>query len=87
VILRSDTLVESGPKSNMVTDFSDVRNIVKPLIEEYLDHKWLNDTLKTDSSTAEYIAKWIYEQLKPKLPQLYAITLFETPTSRVTYRG
>lgn len=85
VILRTPHLIESGPKTNMVIDFSDIAHIVKPMIIDYLDHKWLNDTLQSDSTTAEFIAKWIYEHLKPKLPTLYSIVLHETASSKVSY--
>ena len=85
--LRSKELVKSGPKKNMVCDFSDISAIVRPMIEKYLDHCWLNDTLQDDSPTAEFIAKWIYEYLQDKLPGLYAISLQETDSSMVTYFG
>jgi 6-pyruvoyltetrahydropterin/6-carboxytetrahydropterin synthase len=83
--IRAETLVASGPKKNMVIDFADISAIVHPMIKKFLDHCWLNDTLNTDSPTAEFIAKWIYEYLKNKLPGLYAITLQETDSSKVTY--
>lgn len=86
VTVRSDTLIESGSRKNMVMDFYDISSVVKPLIESHLDHQWLNDTLETDSPTVEFIAMWIYKKLKPLLSGLYEITLYETPTSFVTYR-
>lgn len=85
VILRSEALVSSGPKTNMVLDFQDISAVVKPMIKKYLDHHWLNKTLGTDSPTAEFIAKWIYDYLKPQLPALYSITIYETETSKVVY--
>jgi len=85
VQLRSETLIASGPKTNMVMDFGDVDAVVKPLIESSLDHHWLNDTIGTDSATAEAIAKWIFDKLKPKLPLLYSVTLHETASSKITY--
>lgn len=85
VILRSKELVEDGPKRNMVIDFSDLSSIVKPMIFEFLDHKWLNTSLETDSPTVEFIARWIFHYLHPKIQQLYAISLYETATSKVTY--
>jgi 6-pyruvoyltetrahydropterin/6-carboxytetrahydropterin synthase len=87
VHVRSPTLIPSGPKKNMVIDFQDINHIVRPLIKDSLDHKWLNDTLSSDSPTVEYIAKWIYDYLKPHLPGLYAISMYETATSKVTYTG
>ena len=86
VTLRNDVLISSGPKKNMVLDFFDISDTVKPMIEKYLDHKWLNDTLESDSPTAEYIAKWIFDHLAPKIEGLYSITLFETETSKVVYK-
>lgn len=83
--LRGNELAVSGPKKGMLMDFGDISKIAKPMIKEYFDHKWINDTLKTDFPTVEYIAKWIYEYLKPFLPLLYSIAVQETNTSRVTY--
>lgn len=84
--LSSETLIKSGPKTNMVIDFTDIKTIVQPMIDEYFDHRWINDTLKTDSPTVEFMSKWIYDFLKPKLPLICAVTLFETHSSSVTYR-
>jgi len=83
--LKTMELNTCGPKKNMVQDFSDISRVVKPMVKELFDHKWLNDTLHTDSPTCEFIAQWIYRHLKPQLPNLNAITLHETPTSSVTY--
>ena len=83
--LRSKKLEESGPKKNMVLDFSDISAHVKPMIEKYLDHKWLNDTLQTDSPSAEFIAQWIFIRLKPKLAALFSVSVHETATSKATY--
>ncbi len=55
VIIRQESLIESGPKKNMLMDFSQLSELVKPMIEQYFDHKWLNDSLETDSPTAEFI--------------------------------
>lgn len=85
VYLKANDLVANGPKTNMVMDFTDITSVVKPMIEDYFDHHWINDTLETDSPTVEYMTRWIYHYLKPKLPHLYAVSLNETATSRVTY--
>lgn len=86
VTVRGKTLIEKGPRKNMILDFNDISAIVKPFIKSHLDHHWLNDTLETDSPSAEFIAWWIYQKVKPLLPSLYSITLHETPTSFVTYK-
>lgn len=86
VHLGGKELNGSGPKTNMLLDFQDVGAVVKPMIERYFDHQWLNDSLETDSPTVEFIARWIFEYLAPILPLLVAISLHETSTSLVIYR-
>lgn len=81
----SDELVEAGPKKNMVVDFHQISDVVNPMIETYLDHKWLNDTLETDSPTSEFIARWVYRKLKNKLPGLNLVSVSETTTSQAIY--
>ncbi len=85
VVLCAVQLIAEGPKKNMVIDFLDIGTIVKPMIEKYFDHHWINDTLQTDSPTAEFMARWIYEYLQPFLPGLKSISLNETATAKVTY--
>ena len=83
--IRSTELHSSGSKTNMVVDFSDITSLVNPMINQFFDHHWINETLQTDSPTAEFMAQWIYHYLKPHLPLLHAVTLHETNTSKVTY--
>jgi len=85
VKIRSATLISSGPKTNMVMDFSDISKIVKEMIDKYFDHHWINKTLNTDSPTAEFMAKWIFDYLEPHLPGLYQVSLNETATSKVVF--
>ncbi len=85
ISIRSSTISSSGSDKNMVIDFTEIKNIVLPMIKTYFDHKWLNDTLDTDSPTAEFIAQWIYNHLKPDFSLLWKVTLYETATSWVSY--
>lgn len=85
VKIRSPKLIPSGPKTNMVMDFFDVNTIVKTMIKDYFDHKWLNDTLKTDSPTTEFMCKWIFDYLQPILPGIYQVTINETDFSGASY--
>jgi 6-pyruvoyltetrahydropterin/6-carboxytetrahydropterin synthase len=86
VCMRADKLQSSGPKTNMIMDFQDVNDLVKPMLNQYLDHQCLNDTLQSDSTTVEFVCKWIFDYLEPQLPGLYAITLYETASCKATYR-
>ena len=83
--ISSQSLIQSGPKTNMVLDFHQISDVVNPMIDQYFDHKWLNDTLSTESPTSEYIAQWIFKHLKDKLPNLTSVNLSETVSSEVTY--
>jgi 6-pyruvoyltetrahydropterin/6-carboxytetrahydropterin synthase len=69
-----------------VIDFGDLKAIVKPLIEK-LDHAMLNDIPGLENPTAELLAVYIWDNIKPQLPQLSKIELKETPTSGVIYEG
>lgn len=85
VHIKSPSLQSSGPKTNMVMDFADIDLVVRPMIKDFLDHRYLNDTLQENSPTAEFIARWIYLHLEPVLPDLYAVSLSETRSSWVRY--
>ncbi len=51
----------TNPKTNMLFDYGDISEIVKPFVEEKLDHHFLNETLKTDSPTSEYVASYCFD--------------------------
>jgi len=86
VEVSTEALVTSGPKKGMVMDFDEIAAVVRPLVEKFLDHQHLNETLETDAPTAEYIAYWAYRKLKPSIPCLSAVTVEETATARAIYR-
>jgi 6-pyruvoyltetrahydropterin/6-carboxytetrahydropterin synthase len=69
-----------------VIDFGDLKAIVKPLVEQ-LDHAMLNDIPGLENPTAELLAVYIWDNIKPQLPGLSKIELKETPTSGVIYEG
>ena len=57
-------------------------------LEEQLDHQgFLNEVPGLENSTSENIARWIWERLKKEVPELFAVTVNETCTSRCVYRG
>ena len=58
----------------------------KPIYEQ-LDHYYLNDIPGLENPTSENIARWIWDKLKPALPQLSAVEIRETCTSGCIYRG
>ena len=50
-------------KDGMIVDFVEFKKIIKEKIEDRLDHKFLNDIFGEQNSTAEFMSKWIAEQI------------------------
>ena len=77
---------ESDPKLGWVMDYADISAAFKPLWEQ-LDHRYLNEVRGLENPTSENVAVWIWERLKPALPQLTEVVVAETCTARCVYRG
>ena len=73
------------PQTGMTLDFFVLEQKVKERILDRLDHRNINDTM--ENPTAENIAIWIWDQLKPQFPAMMEVKLYETPDSSVIYRG
>jgi 6-pyruvoyltetrahydropterin/6-carboxytetrahydropterin synthase len=79
----------AGPEdlaTGWVMDFAEIKNAFEPVRLE-LDHYYLNDIQGLENPTSEVIARWIWQRLKPKLPQLIKVTLWETCNAGCVYRG
>jgi 6-pyruvoyltetrahydropterin/6-carboxytetrahydropterin synthase len=86
VYIRGDQLISTGPKQGMLMDFSQLKQYMQPLLDNYLDHHYLNETTGLENPTCEAMAQWIFEQLeKAGLPGLIAIEIQETCTSGTRY--
>ena len=77
---------ECDPKLGWVMDYADISAAFKPLFDE-LDHRYLNEIPGLENPTSEILAVWIWERLKPVLPQLTEVVVAETCTARCVYRG
>jgi 6-pyruvoyltetrahydropterin/6-carboxytetrahydropterin synthase len=84
--VRLEVSGEPGAESGWVMDFGDIKAAFQPLYEQ-LDHHYLNDIPGLENPTSERLAIWIWERLKPALPQLSAVIVHETCTSGCRYRG
>lgn len=69
-----------------VMDFADIKAACKPVIDE-LDHRYLNEIEGLENPTSERIAQWLWQRIKPRLPQLSAVELRETCTAGCRYQG
>lgn len=74
------------PKSGFVIDFFDVEAVFAPLLER-LDHHCLNEVEGLENPTAEHIAIWIWDRVKPLLPLVSSVRVYETPQSWAEYEG
>lgn len=70
------------PKMEWVVDYAEIGRVVRPLIAK-LDHSFLNNILDCET-TAENLSWWIAQHLKAGLPSMFAVEVFETPTTSVT---
>jgi 6-pyruvoyltetrahydropterin/6-carboxytetrahydropterin synthase len=77
---------ECDPHMGWVMDYADITAAFKPLFEQ-LDHNYLNKIPGLDNPTSEKLAVWIWDRLKPALPQLTEVVVAETCTARCVYRG
>ena len=72
--------------ADWVMDFADVKSAFKPTLDR-LDHYYLNEIEGLENPTRENLARWIWRELKPVLPQLSKVITSETCTSGSIYRG
>tara|TARA_Y100001960_G_C14752795_1_gene869466 strand:- start:398 stop:1492 length:1095 start_codon:yes stop_codon:yes gene_type:complete len=73
-------------KEDMGVDYDLLEEIWKP-IQEKLNYSCLNDIQGLKNPTSEVLANWIWEKIKPKLPVLSWVTVYETITAGCNYDG
>lgn len=93
VIVTGDSLIEEGPKEGMLVDYGDLSRAVQPIVEEFLDHWDLNESVARSGydlvPTSENVAWWVFDLLKSNAqvaPLLQAVIIEETCTARCEYR-
>lgn len=77
---------ELDEKLGWIIDYSDLKEAIQPVIDK-VDHHFLNEIPGLENPTCEIISVWLWNQIKPLLPQLKRIELKETPTSGAIYEG
>jgi 6-pyruvoyltetrahydropterin/6-carboxytetrahydropterin synthase len=85
---KVDLVVEGtvGVRSGWLMDYGEIKDAFAPLLER-LDHHYLNEIEGLENPTSEIIGKWIWDKLKPRLPQLSGVVVHETCTARCEYCG
>jgi len=74
------------PESGFVVDFFDVEAAFAPILAR-LDHYCLNEIEGLENPTAEHIAVWIWDRVRPTLPLLATVAVYETPNCWAEYDG
>jgi 6-pyruvoyltetrahydropterin/6-carboxytetrahydropterin synthase len=74
------------PKTGWFIDFGELHSLWKPLYD-VLDHHYLNEVPGLENPTSENLARWIWERMRPKLPELARVTVYETCEARCEYEG
>lgn len=74
------------PVTGFVMDFFEIEAAFAPLLAQ-LDHHYLNEIAGLENPTAENIGMWIWQRIKPALPLLAAVTLYETSECWAEYDG
>jgi 6-pyruvoyltetrahydropterin/6-carboxytetrahydropterin synthase len=79
----------SGPvdeSTGWFIDYGDLDTVWAPLYDT-LDHHYLNEVPGLENPTSEHLAHWLWQRIKPQLPPLSRITVFETCDARCEYEG
>lgn len=80
VVLAAQQLDAVG----FVVDYGELKPL-KQIIDGELDHRHLNDVLP-GATTAEAIAKFLFDRARVFWPQTVAVRVSETPTTWAEYR-
>ena len=74
------------PDLGWVMDFAEMKAAFAPLFER-IDHRYLNEVTGLENPTSENLARWVWTELKPRLPLLDHVIVHETCTSACRYDG
>jgi 6-pyruvoyltetrahydropterin/6-carboxytetrahydropterin synthase len=73
-------------RTGWLMDFTRVDDVWAELFARF-DHRTLNDVPGLENSTCENVAAYVWEAVKPRVPELSGVTVWENRDSKCTYRG
>lgn len=77
---------EVGSHTGWVMDLGGVKKAFQPLYDQ-LDQNYLNDVPGLENPTCENMAIWIWDHLRPIIPQVSKVIIHETCTCGCVYQG
>jgi 6-pyruvoyltetrahydropterin/6-carboxytetrahydropterin synthase len=77
---------EIDARTGWVMDFADLKAVFEPVFAR-LDHQYLNEIPGLENPTSENLARWIWSEMKSRLPLLSKVVIHETCTSGCSYDG
>ncbi len=83
VILHADANIGDAP---MAVDYDRIDACWAPLHLQ-LAHRCLNDIAGLENPTSENLSRWLWSQLKPELPELSWVTVYETGSCGANFDG
>jgi 6-pyruvoyltetrahydropterin/6-carboxytetrahydropterin synthase len=75
-----------NPETGWLIDFGELDQLWQP-IHELLDHNYLNEVPGLENPTSENLARWLWDRIKPQLPELERVIVHETCDARCEYAG
>ena len=75
-----------GANDDLAIDYDHLDDLWAPLHFQ-LNYRCLNELPGLDNPTSERLSSWIWAQLKPQLPALSWVTVFETGSSGANFDG
>ncbi len=73
------------PTLGWLRDYHEITQIAAKVLDK-LDHRVLNEISGLENPTSENISAWLYWQFKPLLPELFEVSVQETPLTECTFR-
>lgn len=75
---------ELDSRLGWVIDYGEIDRLFQPTFL-MIDHHYLNEVPGLENPTSEWLARWIFQRMKPILPGLKEVQVAETCTESCTY--
>ena len=67
-------------------DYDHIDSVWAPF-QQQLDHACLNDLAGLENPTSEMLSSWLWQRIKPRLPELSWVTVYETGSCGANFDG